>query len=153
MYDLILGLRPSVLDDLGLVAALRSHCQYVLETTDISFEIETEGLNERLPPLTETALFRICQEALTNVLRHAQAQRVDFMIVRQNGIVEASILDDGLGFDQEEIQVGDEKGRGLGLLGMRERAEQFCGNLTVESQPGKGTKVHVSIPVDEVNNV
>ena len=153
MYDLILGLRPSLLDDMGLVAALRSHCQHVLEPTNISFEIETSGLNERLPPLIETALFRICQEALTNILRHSQANRVDFKVACQNGVVEAIICDDGVGFNPSDAQTVDEKGRGLGLLGMRERAEQFCGKLEIESQPGKGTKIRVSIPIDEVNNV
>jgi signal transduction histidine kinase len=153
MYDLILGLRPSLLDDMGLVAALRSYCQHLLKPTDISFKIETRGLEERLSPMVETTLFRICQEALTNILRHSKAKNIDFRIVRQNGFVEAAVCDDGVGFDPSEVQGASEKGKGLGLLGMRERAELFLGEFGIESQPGKGTKVHVRIPINEADHV
>jgi len=142
MYDLILGLRPSVLDDLGLAAALRTQCQRTLEPAGITFELETQGLSDRLPPETETVLFRIFQEALTNVLRHAKAGNVRLRLSRNENTVEAEIQDDGIGFDPSDFAAsGDE--HGLGLLGMRERVEQFGGTIEIQSRPGAGSRIHV----------
>jgi signal transduction histidine kinase len=142
MYDMILGLRPSVLDDLGLAAALRTQCQRTLEPAGIAFELETLGLSDRLPPEIETVLFRISQEALTNVLRHAKAGNVRLRLSRNENTVEAEIQDDGIGFDPSDFAAfGDE--HGLGLLGMRERVEQFGGTIEIQSRPGAGSRIRV----------
>jgi two-component system sensor histidine kinase UhpB len=126
MYDLILGLRPSVLDDFGLISALRAHCQRTLEPANITFDLDTQGLPDRLPPEIETALFRIFQEALTNVLRHAKASHVVLRLIKEDGVVVGQILDDGVGFDPDMFTEQKGEPRGLGLLGIHERVEQRC---------------------------
>jgi signal transduction histidine kinase len=149
MYQLIHGLRPSVLDDLGLVAALRSHAQQVLQPAGIAFDIDASELGQRLPPVVETALFRIHQEALTNILRHAQAERVQLRLVRENGAVTAEIRDDGVGFDPAASRGEGQSRQSYGLLGMQERAILLGGQVEIESQPGHGTRLQVRIPVSE----
>jgi signal transduction histidine kinase len=149
MYDLIMGLRPSVLDDLGLAAALRSHAERALEPAGISFKMEVSAASDRLSPATETALFRIFQEAITNVLRHARASQVVLRIAVVDGLVEAEVEDNGIGF--EHARWGDDGGpRGLGLLGMRERTQQLGGRIEIHSQPGLGTKLLIRIPANRV---
>ena len=106
-------------------------------------QFETVGLgDERLPPSVETALYRIVQEALTNVVRHAQATRVDVLLERRGDQVVAIIEDDGVGFDPEMER---QSGR-LGLFSMQERAEMLGGALTIESRIGQGTTVFVEAP-------
>jgi signal transduction histidine kinase len=101
--------------------------------------------SSRLPAEMETMLYRVVQEALTNVARHAQAQHVGIMIERRPGRVTAIIEDDGTGFDVAEAE---QRGR-LGLLGMRERTQMLGGKLTIESAVGKGTTIFVDIPLTE----
>ena len=150
MYDLILGLRPSVLDDFGLISALRAHCQRTLEPANITFDLDTQGLPDRLPPEIETALFRIFQEALTNVLRHAKASHVVLRLIKEDGVVVGQILDDGVGFDPDMFTEQKGEPHGLGLLGIHERVEQCNGHVEVISNPGGGTCIQVRIPISEV---
>ncbi len=150
MYDLILGLRPSVLDDLGLLAALRTHAERTLEPEGVSFEIDGSGLSERLPPHLETALFRIFQEAIGNVVRHAHANHVTLRIATKDELLTASIVDDGVGFEPEAFRSDGVEKRGLGILGMRERATLVGGQIAIDSLPGEGTQVKVTIPLTEV---
>jgi PAS domain S-box-containing protein len=119
--EIALDLRPSILDDLGLVAVLRWHTNRFARRHDIEVELEAIDLEARLDPDIETALYRIVQEALTNVARHAQATRVRVRLERGPSSVMTLIEDDGQGFDPEEVAVHAAPGRGLGLLGMRER--------------------------------
>jgi signal transduction histidine kinase len=149
MYDLILGLRPSVLDDLGLVTALQAQAKRTLEPAGITYDLEAHGLANRLPPTLETILFRIFQEALSNVQRHAKARHVHLRLARDDGILEAEIQDDGAGFDSAASSSGPWKGQGLGLMGMRERAAQCGGDLEIDSRPGHGTCLRVRLPVPE----
>ena len=149
MYDLILDLRPSALDDLGLVPALRAHSQRLLEHNELNFIIDGSAMHNRLPVEVETAIFRVVQEALNNTVRHAQATEVRAFLVCNNGTFKGEIIDNGRGFDPETIQVGSQDGRGLGLLGMQERVIQCGGRLDVNSQPGKGTKITIWIPLAE----
>ncbi len=152
MYDLILGLRPSVLDDLGLLAALRAHTERTFEQEGVTVEIEVSGLSDRLPPHLETALFRIFQEAISNIVRHASANRVTLRIIIEQGILKASIIDNGVGFEPEAFKAdGDEK-RGLGILGMRERASLVGGEIDIDSGPGHGTRLQVTIPLEDMTN-
>jgi signal transduction histidine kinase len=101
----------------------------------------------RLPPPVETCLYRIAQEALNNVSKHAQAARVSVILERADGDAVLVVEDDGVGFDDAEA-AGWDGGRGLGLAGMRERAALLGGKVAVESRPGRGTTVLARVPVD-----
>jgi signal transduction histidine kinase len=142
VHDLSMRLRPRSLDDLGLAAALERLAQEWQARYKIPVDI-TIQLNERLPGDVETAIYRIVQEALTNVARHAQARSVSILVERHNDIVRAIVEDDGIGFDTS-ANYGE---RHLGLLGMRERAELLNGTLTIESALEHGTSIFIEIPL------
>ncbi len=145
VHRLILDLRPSVLDDLGLVSAIRWYAERQLETRGISVRCEF-GDVPRLPPEMETALFRMCQEAMTNVARHAQATAVLVQVGVEDGELRVEIEDDGRGFDPEASKKREDR-RPWGLMGIRERAETLGGSARIESAPGKGTRVEVRLPI------
>lgn len=149
MYELILDLRPSALDDLGLVVALRGYADRVLGPSGITFELETQDFGDRLPASIETALYRIFQEALNNIVRHSGASKVQLKLERQNGIINGSVVDDGVGFEFGAIRMDGSAPRGLGLMGISERVTQCCGHLEIISKPGQGTRLNVQIPVDK----
>ncbi|MBI3988272.1 MAG: HAMP domain-containing protein, partial [candidate division NC10 bacterium] len=146
IHRLIFDLRPSVLDDLGLASALRWSAESRLEPMGIDLSFEVLGLERRLPPEIETTLFRIGQEAISNIARHAEAEGVRITVEFGEQIVRLQVEDDGKGFDPEEITRFVEGARGLGLLGMKERAALLEGTLTIHSEPGKGTRVTVEVP-------
>ena len=146
MYELIWDLRPSELDDLGLVVAIRTYAQRALKEMDISLEIHTDSVKDRLPPEMEIALYRIFQEAITNIIRHAEASEIQIVLQQNEAVWKAEIIDDGCGFDPDSIRVNGCDPRGLGLLGMQERVFQFNGQLDICSQPGQGTRIRVCIP-------
>jgi signal transduction histidine kinase len=131
---LAVQLRPKALDDFGLAAALERLAQTFSETTGMHVELETQLGVERLPAEVETTLYRIVQEALTNIVKHAEATRVSILLVRKATTATVVIEDDGRGFDTEDVRA-----EGLGLIGMRERIELHEGRLTVESTPTSGT--------------
>jgi signal transduction histidine kinase len=142
VHDLSMRLRPRVLDDLGLAAALERlmhewQARYTIPV-DMVFQ-----LDERLPGEIETAIYRIVQEALTNIARHAQAKSASILVERRGDLVRAIVEDDGIGFDVNTNQ-GE---RHLGLLGMRERAELLNGTMTIESSPNGGTSIFIEIPL------
>jgi signal transduction histidine kinase len=148
--ELALGLRPSVLDDLGLVPALKRVVRTFKARHALAIDFQTVGLEGvRLPPAVETALYRIVQEALTNVVQHASANRVSMLLKARAGAVALIVEDDGHGFEVERLLRDPVDKQWLGLYGMRERAEQLGGRLTVESAPGGGTTVFVEVPVHE----
>jgi signal transduction histidine kinase len=143
VHTLAVQLRPSVLDDLGLAAALERLAQDWSRRHQIRADVLVHIGEERLLEGLETALYRIVQEALTNVARHAQAKSVSVLVERRVQDVVAVIEDDGLGFDPGLIH-----GEGhLGLAGIRERAELLGGSLTIESNPGNGTSLFVQLPL------
>jgi signal transduction histidine kinase len=150
MYEMIFGLRPSVLDDLGLVAALKTQMSHCLDPAGITFELHVEGLDDRLPPEIEIVLFRIFQEALTNVANHSQSGHAILSVIREDGFVLGEIKDDGIGFIPDSIHDARNDARGFGLLGMRERVAQCGGHIEILSQPGEGTHIRVRIPLSEV---
>ncbi|HKZ83780.1 MAG TPA: histidine kinase [Anaerolineae bacterium] len=152
-YAMILALRPSALDDLGLAPALRAHAERALKDTGVDFKLESRDLTRRLPPEIETALFRIFQEALTNVMRHAGARKVCVSLAARDGSFEGEIADDGRGFDLREVQANGHGPRGLGLRGMEERVAQCGGALDILSQPGAGTRIRIRIPLREADGV
>ena len=146
IHRLILDLRPSVLDDLGLLSAIRWYAERQLESRGISVRCEFGELDRRLPPELETALFRMCQETMSNVARHAQATAVLVQVGVEDGEFRIEIEDDGKGFDPDAV--GKREGRRpWGLLGIRERAEILGGTARIDSAPGKGTRVLVRIPL------
>jgi signal transduction histidine kinase len=148
-YEMILSLRPSALDDLGLVPTLRAHAEQVLKDARIQLELDAKHLTRRLPPEIETALFRTYQEALNNVVRHSGATFVHLKLATRDGLFEGEIADDGRGFNVHDFQSNGNSARGLGLLGMQERVVQCGGTLEVVSQIGGGTRIRISIPIPE----
>ncbi len=145
-YDLIFDLRPTTLDDLGLVPALRWFAESRLGSLDVEFHLETETLPERFSPEIETACYRVLQEALSNVVKHAQARELHIWLAMQDGRLQGVVEDDGQGFDLEAVQRSSADGRGFGLLGMRERVELLGGSLHIETAPGRGTRVFIELP-------
>jgi signal transduction histidine kinase len=145
--EIALDLRPYMLDDLGLVSALRWYGNRYAQRLGIEVEVEAMGLEERLPPQVETALYRVVQEALTNVARHAQASRVHLHLERTASAVAASIEDDGRGFEVEKTMGPEAARRGAGLIGMRERVISLGGTFHIQSRPGEGTRLTIEIPV------
>jgi len=140
---LAVELRPSALDDFGLVPAVERLASNLSEQSDLVVDVEARLGDSRLPPEAETALYRIVQEALTNVVKHAAARRVSITLVRKEASAVVVIEDDGRGFDPEAVRAG-----ALGFTGMRERVELVGGRLTVEASPGAGTtlvaEVHIT---------
>ena len=139
---LAVELRPSALDDFGLVPAVERLASNLSEQSDLVVDLEARLGDRRLPPEAETALYRIVQEGLTNVVKHAAAHRVSITLVRKEAAAVVVIEDDGQGFDPEAVRAG-----ALGFTGMRERVELVGGRLTVETSPGAGTTVVAEVHV------
>jgi signal transduction histidine kinase len=139
---LIYDLRPVALDELGLVPALREHLARCEQEHGLVVQFAADE-GERLPAAVETALFRIVQEAVNNVLRHAQAEHVHVTLTRDAGHVKLCVTDDGQGFDAQLPR----SGKHVGLWSMRERVEQLGGQFEVRSVPGQGTTVVTVVPL------
>jgi signal transduction histidine kinase len=132
-------LRPTMLDDLGLAAALEGQAREISRSTGVEIVVESAGLSEELPDEHKICLFRIVQEALNNVCRHANADSVEIALESSESSVSMVIQDDGRGFRPGQT-------KGLGLIGMHERVESLGGTLAIESEPGKGTRIEVHLP-------
>jgi len=143
-------LRPTVLDDVGLVPALHSFMKEFTKRTGIRMHLTTFGfaIIKQLDSNKRTVLYRVAQEALNNVARHAQASRAEVTIQKLDGQVCMKITDNGQGFPAERA-LHAKRSKRLGLLGMKERLEMVNGNLTIESAPGKGTTIHAQVPLVE----
>jgi signal transduction histidine kinase len=139
---LAVQLRPKALDDFGLVAAVERLVQTFSEATAIRVDVEAQLGDKRLPAEVETTLYRIVQEALTNIVKHAGASRVSILLVRSSGSATVVIEDDGQGFDPAKLRED-----GMGIIGMRERVELHEGRLTVESTPGSGATLVAEVPL------
>jgi len=146
--DLSQLLHPSVLEDLGLSAALRSFLNGFGRRTGTTVAFLENGAPERLTPEAERAIYRIVQEAMTNVARHASAKRVEIRMAEADGFVSVVVEDDGVGFDARDVERPGRQG-GLGLLGIRERVTQLGGTVRIDSVIGRGTRVEVTIPAAE----
>jgi signal transduction histidine kinase len=142
LHRLAADLRPASLDRLGLVAALRQYAEAISDRHALTVQFEAVGLDARLPPDIEIALYRIVQEAMTNVIRHAQATRADVLLAARGDKLIAIIEDNGVGFDPTAAV---QSGR-LGLFGIRERVEMMGGTLAVETAAGAGTTLLVEVP-------
>lgn len=148
LHRLIIDLRPSVLDDLGLAAAIRWFAERHLSGAGIAVRCEIAALDGHVAPEVETALFRAVQEAIVNITRHASAETVLIQVSADLSGIQVEIEDDGVGFDPSGIVSDPGSLRGVGLLGMRERLEIVGGTLQIDSEPGSGTHVVMNVPVN-----
>lgn len=170
IHKLMFDLRPSMLDQLGLIPALRWLAETRLEPKGIRVNVipgsdaklfGAESDSRRLSSEIDTALYRVVQEAINNIARHAAARNVEIRLELDNGMALVSIVDDGIGFDLTELNIGtikdlddsnsylSENTRGLGLLGMQERIELLGGELEIDSVPGSGTRIYIRVPIEE----
>jgi signal transduction histidine kinase len=147
IHRVIYDLRPSVLDDLGLPAAIRWYADRMLTPRGISWRCEFGDLERRFAPEVEIALFRLVQEAITNIARHANAETVLVQASIKDDVLTIEIEDDGVGFEPASVVEADVRGRGLGLMGMRERVDLLGGTFHLDSSPGEGTAVRLTVPV------
>jgi signal transduction histidine kinase len=138
--DISLLLRPSMLDDLGLIPALEWQARETSRRTGIDARVSAENVDDSLPDAVRTCVYRVVQEALQNVARHSGARHARIAVRQQDGAIALSVEDDGKGFDPRRI-------KGMGLLGMEERVRQLRGRLEVQSEPGKGTTLRITLPV------
>lgn len=145
---LVADLRPAILDGLGLAPALRSHCNQVSELSGVAIRMRVTGDRRRLPEQVETVLFRIVQEALNNVVRHAKARQAQVLL--DYGVAEITLIveDDGQGFDPAVALDAAERGHGWGLAGIQERLAMVGGQLRIEAAPGKGTRLICTVPCE-----
>jgi signal transduction histidine kinase len=144
--NLATALRPSMLDDLGLAPALKWMAEQSASRAGFEVQFHHERTLERLAPEIETACFRIVQEALTNISRHAQARLVRITLCREASQMVLTVSDDGRGFDTAAMQERAGTGASLGVLGMRERATLLGGQLAISSTPGQGSQVELRCP-------
>lgn len=139
------GLRPPELEDAGLVSAVRSYARALHEGRGLDVVMDLEPVDRYLTPDGRLVLYRVVQEALNNVARHAGIDRANVRLHESNGQIVAEVRDEGRGFAPDRVQAA---GGGLGLLGMQERAVMVGGRVTVDSRPGEGTSVVIRIPVE-----
>lgn len=147
---LALALRPSLLDDLGLAPAVQWIAEQMAGRSGFEVHVQRELHPVRLPSEMETACFRIVQEALTNIARHANAKHVDILMERSETCFMLTIKDDGIGFDLNEACQRARRGESIGVLGMQERATLIGGQLHLESVPGQGCTLHMQCPLEIV---
>ena len=146
LRNLIFNLRPETLDDLGLVLALRIQTKESLEPIGVRVRLRSTGLKDRLPPQVEISVFRVVQEAITNIARHAEASEATILLTRKDGKLIVRVEDDGVGFNPEQLM--GENHMGWGLSGMEERISLLGGKFYLGSQPGKGTIVLAEVPLE-----
>jgi signal transduction histidine kinase len=148
VHKLIFDLRPTMLDHLGLVPALRWFAESRLKSKGVRVTVEETSARRRLPAEMETALFRVVQEAITNIARHAAARNVCVLFHYSEKETTVTVEDDGIGFEPDSLSISPDQGRGLGLLGMEERLELLGGELQIDSTPGYGTQIHIRVPLE-----
>ena len=149
--NLSLELRPSILDDLGLIAALRWQLERFQHRAGFAGNLIAEGISERFDTDLETASFRIAQEALTNIAKHGKAHHVEIEMKQNPAELTMSIRDDGMGFDVDRAMAEAVRSKTFGILGMQERVSLLGGSLEFKSVVGKGTTVSARLPIGESN--
>ncbi len=137
------GLRPPELEEVGLATALHAHLRTLREAAGLDVEADIDPVDRLLAPDSRLALYRVVQEALSNVVRHSGASRARLRLTVDDGFVRAVIEDAGRGFSEDRVA---ERGGGLGLVGMQERAQMIGGRVTIESTPGEGTRIRIDVP-------
>ena len=146
LHGIIADLRPQILDDMGLAAALKWYVQNYQQRRSLPSELIVEGTPYRLPAEYETVLYRITQEALTNIAKHAHATRVAVTLNFSPAEVNLTVQDNGRGFNPDQTLQRNGRNAGWGLLGMRERASLIGGHAIIESSPGQGARIRVTVP-------
>jgi two-component system sensor histidine kinase UhpB len=146
LRKMVLALRPSALDDLGLVPAVRRYAQQYLESAGMTVTIDADGSSPALEPSIETMVFRVVQEAINNAARHSKASHVAIRFWQRQQEFYVEVEDNGVGFEPEAVSRSSKPSASLGLLGMHERANLVNGRVTIHSQPAHGTKVLVCVP-------
>ncbi len=148
IHKLIYQLRPTIIDDLGLVSAIRWLAENNLEVSGIKVGLKVIGQETRLTPELEITLFRVVQEVVSNISRHAQANQVTISLHFKKRAVRLRVRDNGCGFDVNEAITSQDRPRGLGLLGMKERIEFAHGTMNIRSRLGGGTGINIEIPLN-----
>jgi len=148
LRKILADLRPEALDDLGLAPALESLCAEIAhQHASLEVDFHCSGIKQRLHPDLEVALFRTCQEALTNVVRHARARHVEIRLTRSHPRIILTIQDDGIGFKSGELSTaGDHCSGKFGLIGMRERVASVVGTIRIVATPKGGTRIRIEVP-------
>ena len=146
LQRLMTDLRPSHLDDLGLSAALRWYSSKIQEHSSLNIRVDILGEERDLDDAVKITIFRIIQESLNNIIKHAQATHVNIHVHFEDKRVRISVFDNGIGFNREQVQQRRASRPSLGLAGMEERAALLGGTVTVQSRPGYGTEVEALIP-------
>ena len=144
---IVYGLRPTILDDLGFVPAIRWYARTNLEEAGIMIELHTNGEVEPLPPQLKLTLFRIAQEAINNIVKHSRAKQVEIKLSQCEKNIQLEVQDDGEGFDLTKVHQEALRLQHLGLLGIQERAELAGGEVQLRSEPGSGTRILVKVPL------
>jgi signal transduction histidine kinase len=147
VHKLSVELRPTLLDDLGLIAAMRSYSKDFSKKHGVQVAFHATGFEERVPPLVEVAVYRVVQEALTNIAKYAQARTVHLTLKRSETNLHAEVRDDGIGFDPEHVLAQKRKENRLGLLGMQERVTLLGGTFSLHSAEGEGVRLAFDIPL------
>jgi signal transduction histidine kinase/ligand-binding sensor domain-containing protein len=145
--NIALGLRPPLLDEAGLVAALDHHLKSLAERSGVRIEFDAAGGGARIPPALNVTVFRLVQEAVNNALRHARATTIRVTLRDDADALRLVVEDDGVGFDREAVAQRAKRGEHLGLLGMTERARSAGGDIVLDSRPGGGSRIEVRIPL------
>ncbi len=148
VHKIIFDLRPSILDDLGLLPAIRWYAENRLGEAGITPRVEVTGEETKLPSQVETAVFRAVQEAVNNIVKHAEAHNVVLSVEFTDSSLRVEIEDDGKGFDVGAINLQSDEPKGLGLLGMEERITILGGKFDIESHPGRGTHLTIEVSLD-----
>ncbi|MDO9124036.1 MAG: sensor histidine kinase, partial [Deltaproteobacteria bacterium] len=149
MRQLSMDLRPTMLDDLGLIPTLRWYIQNFSSRLNIYSDFKAIGFEEKLPPQIETAFYRIVQEALNNISKHAEASQVEISLEQRDSTIYTSIIDNGRGFDLDKVLHPESPERGFGIIGMQERISLLGGKIDIQSRPGFGTRIHIEVPNKE----
>jgi signal transduction histidine kinase len=139
---LIRDLRPMIIDESGVIEAIRHLIADDFDETNVCVDFHHDVDFDRLDPMLESTIFRIVQEALNNVIRHGQSDHVAVQLTQADGFLMMEVRDDGVGFDPDQVS-----SQHFGLRGIRERARLFGGKATIKAQLGKGTSVHVRLPI------
>ncbi|MFC1920553.1 GAF domain-containing protein [Chloroflexota bacterium] len=147
IHQIIYELRPSLLDDLGLVTAVQWLAENNLSSSGVAVSIKAKGSEQRLSSLLETTLFRVIQEAIKNIAKHAHASNTGISMHFKESVISVHIIDDGIGFVVAETISSNDGQRGLGLLGMKERISIVNGTMDILSHPGEGTEIDIEIPI------
>jgi len=149
MRQLSMDLRPTMLDELGLIPTLRWYVQNFSKRLGIECQFQAIGFEGKLPPQIETAFYRIVQEALNNISKHAEATHVEISFEQRDSMIYASIIDNGKGFNLERVLHPESPERGFGIIGMQERISLLGGKIDIQSRPGFGTQIHIEVPYKE----